>query len=62
MEIPKKDRIERIFSQRMRGFKTPSDGLQTVIEVISAVEGCTVEQAEAALEDALKIIKTMTRV
>ncbi len=54
--------ISEIFSQRMRGFNAQPDDLASIIKVIEAMKDCTIEQAEAILEDASKIIKIMTKI
>lgn len=61
-EAAKKDEISKIFSQRMRGFNAHPNDLPVITAVIEAMRDCTIEQAEAILDDALKIIKTMTRI
>lgn len=57
-----KDEISKIFSQRMRGFNAHPNDLPVVTAVVESLKNCTIEQAEAILDDALKIIKTMTRI
>ena len=54
--------ISEIFSKRMRGFNAQPDDLASIIKVIEAMKDCTIEQAEAILEDASKIIKIMTKI
>lgn len=54
--------ISEIFSQRMRGFNAHPDDLAAIIKVIEVMKDCTIEQAEAILEDASKIIKIMTKI
>ena len=54
--------ISEIFSQRMRVFNEQPDDLASIIKVIEAMKDCTIEQAEAILEDASKIIKIMTKI
>lgn len=61
-EAAKKDEISKIFSQRMRGFNAHPNDLPVITVVIEAMRDCAIEQAEAILDDALKIIKTMTRI
>lgn len=61
-EIAEKDEISKIFSQRMRGFNAHPNDLPVITAVIKTMRGCTIEQAEAILDDTLKIIKTMTRI
>lgn len=61
-ETAEKDEISKIFSQRMRGFNAHPNDLPVITTVIEAMRDCTIEQAEAILDDALKLIKTMTRI
>lgn len=61
-EATKKDEVSKIFSQRMRGFNAHPNDLPVITAVIEAMRNCTIEQAEAILNDTLKIIKTMTRI
>ena len=61
-ETTEKDEISKIFSQRMRGFNAHPNDLPVITAVIEAMRNCTIEQAEAILDDTLKIIKTMTRI
>ena len=46
----------------MRGFNAHPNDLPVVTAVVESLKNCTIEQAEAILDDALKIIKTMTRI
>lgn len=61
-ETAEKDEISKIFSQRMRGFKAHPNDLPVITAVIKTMRDCTIEQAEAILDDTLKIIKTMTKI
>lgn len=61
-ETAEKDEISKIFSQRMRGFNAHPNDLPVITAVIKTMRGCTIEQAEAILDDTLKIIKTMTKI
>ena len=58
----KRDEISKIFSQRMRGINAHPDDLPVITAVIETMKNCTIEQAEAILDDTLKIIKTMTKI
>lgn len=59
-----REKIKKIFSNRLRNFETPSDGEQLIIDVINVLSNrnVTVERAETVLRDALKIIKIMTEI
>lgn len=62
--MTKTEKIKAIFSQRLRGFETPPDGEQLIIDVINMLsdKGITVERADSVLKDASTIIKAMTEI
>ena len=59
-----KEKVEKVFSNRLRGYATPSQHVQPIIDVIETLtdRGLSVELAQAVLNDAAKIITLITNV
>lgn len=59
-----KEKVEKEFSNRLRGYATPSQHVQPIIDVIETLtdRGLSVELAQAVLNDAAKIITLITNV
>ena len=59
-----KEKIEKEFSNRLRGYATPSQYVQPIIDVIETLtdRGLSVELAQAVLNDAARIITLITSV
>lgn len=57
-----KEKVEKEFSNRLRGYATPSQHVQPIIDVIETLtdRGLSVELAQAVLNDAAKIITLIT--